>query len=54
MSKSRTKIKLLSTSGSGYFTTTTKNNKNTPNKLKLMKYDPTIKKHCLFEEKKIK
>ncbi|XBC38260.1 MAG: 50S ribosomal protein L33 [Buchnera aphidicola (Floraphis choui)] len=50
----RNKIKLVSTSGSKHYYTTTKNKKNKTQKLKLKKYDPIIKKHILYEEKKIK
>ncbi|VAX76279.1 50S ribosomal protein L33 [Buchnera aphidicola] len=55
MAKSnRVKIKLISSSGSHHYYTTTKNKINQSNKLKLKKYDPIIKKHVLYEEKKIK
>ncbi|VFP81353.1 50S ribosomal protein L33 [Buchnera aphidicola] len=55
MAKSnRIKIKLISTSGSKHYYTTTKNKRNQVNKLKLKKYDPILKKHYLYEEKKIK
>ncbi|VFP87898.1 50S ribosomal protein L33 [Buchnera aphidicola (Cinara piceae)] len=55
MAKSkRIKIKLISTCGSKHYYTTTKNKRNLVNKLKLKKYDPILKKHCLYEEKKIK
>lgn len=49
-----TKIKLESTADTGYFITTTKNQRNHPEKLELMKYDPVVKKHVLFKEKKLK
>ncbi len=45
------KVRLVS-SASGYFYTTKKNPKG--KKLSLKKYDPTTRKHELFEEKKIK
>lgn len=51
--KNRIKIKLISSSGSKHYYTTTKNKKNPINKLKLKKYDPIVKKHVLYEEKKI-
>lgn len=50
----RDKIKLLSTAGTGYFYTTTKNKRNTPEKLEFLKYDPVIRQHVLFKEAKIK
>ena len=50
----REKIKLVSTAGTGYFYTTTKNRRKTPDKLKLKKYDPVARKHVEFVEKKIK
>ncbi|VFP78038.1 50S ribosomal protein L33 [Buchnera aphidicola (Cinara cuneomaculata)] len=51
---SRIKIKLMSSSGSNHYYTTTKNKRNQTNKLKLKKYDPKIRKHVVYEEKKIK
>ena len=50
----REKIKLISTAGTGYYYTTDKNKRNTPDKLELMKYDPIVRKHVLFKEGKIK
>ncbi len=52
--KEREKIKLLSTADTGYFYTTTKNRKNTPDKLEFKKYDPIARKHVAFKETKIK
>ena len=52
--KEREKIKLLSTANTGFFYTTTKNRKNTPDKLEFKKYDPIAKKHVVFKEAKIK
>ena len=52
--KEREKIKLLSTADTGFFYTTTKNRKNTPDKLEFKKYDPIARKHVLFKETKIK
>ena len=52
--KEREKIKLLSTAETGYFYTTTKNRKNTPDKLEFKKYDPIARKHVTFKETKIK
>ncbi|XRX43166.1 MAG: 50S ribosomal protein L33 [Buchnera aphidicola (Tetraneura sorini)] len=51
---SREKIKLISSSGSGHYYTTTKNKRNTTGKLELKKYDPLIRKHVLYKESKIK
>jgi large subunit ribosomal protein L33 len=52
--KEREKIKLLSTADTGFFYTTTKNRKTTPDKLEFKKYDPVARKHVLFKETKIK
>lgn len=52
--KVRDKIRLVSTAGTGYFYTTTKNKRSTPQKLSFRKYDPKIRKHVLFKEAKIK
>ncbi len=50
----REKIKLVSTAGTGYFYTTTKNKRNTPDKLVFKKFDPKVRKHVEFKEAKIK
>lgn len=50
----REKIRLNSTAGTGHFYTTTKNKRNHPEKLELMKYDPVVRKHVLYKEGKIK
>ena len=52
--KEREKVKLLSTADTGFFYTTTKNRKTTPDKLEFKKYDPIAKKHVVFKEAKIK
>ncbi|CAL4318932.1 50S ribosomal protein L33 [Buchnera aphidicola] len=52
--KNREKIKMISSAGTGHYYTTTKNKRNTPDKLKLKKYDPVIRKHVLYNEGKIK
>ncbi|MFB6350469.1 MAG: 50S ribosomal protein L33 [Bradymonadaceae bacterium] len=49
----REKIKLVSTAGTGYFYTTTKNKRKNPDKLKLKKYDPKARKHVEFVEEKL-
>lgn len=50
----REKIKLVSTAGTGYFYTTTKNRRKTPDKLRIKKYDPIARKHVEFVEKKLR
>lgn len=47
-------IKMESTAGTGFYYTTTKNKRNTPEKMKLMKYDPVVRKRVEFKEKKVK
>lgn len=46
---------LVSSVGSGYFYTNRKNKKKMKGegKLRLRKYDPLLRKHVLFEEKKL-
>lgn len=50
----REKIKLVSTADTGFFYTTFKNKRNTPDKLEMKKYDPVVRKHVTFKEAKIK
>lgn len=50
----REKIKLLSSAGTGFFYTTTKNKKRSNEKLKLKKYDPKARKHVEFVETKLR
>ncbi|MEM1350067.1 MAG: 50S ribosomal protein L33 [Myxococcota bacterium] len=50
----REKIKLVSSAGTGYFYTTMKNKRKTPDKLRLRKYDPKVGKHVEFVETKLK
>ena len=50
----REKIRLVSSAGTGHFYTTDKNKRNTPDKMSMKKYDPTIRKHVLYKEAKIK
>jgi large subunit ribosomal protein L33 len=50
----RDKIKLVSTAGTGYFYTTTKNKRTMPEKMEMSKFDPIIRKHVPFKEAKIK
>ena len=47
-------IKVISSEGTGYFYTTSKNNRTKPEKLELKKYDPIVRKHVIFREAKIK
>ncbi len=50
----RDKIKLVSTAGTGYFYTTTKNKRTKPEKMEIKKFDPVVRQHVLFKEAKIK
>ncbi|MDN5871033.1 MAG: 50S ribosomal protein L33 [Nitrococcus sp.] len=50
----RDKIKLVSSAGTGHFYTTSKNKRNTPNKLEFRKYDPVVRKHVVYREAKLK
>ena len=50
----RDKIKLVSTAGTGYFYTTTKNKRLHPEKMEVSKFDPVARKHVNFKESKIK
>jgi len=50
----REKIKLESSDGTGHFYTTTKNKKNTPDKMEMKKFDPVARKHVLYKETKLK
>ena len=49
-----TKIKLLSTAGTGFFYVTKKNSRTMTEKLVVKKYDPVARKHVEFKEGKIK
>lgn len=49
----REKVKLVSTAGTGYFYTTTKNTRKNPDKLELKKYDPVAQEHVKFVEEKL-
>ncbi len=50
----RDKIRLVSSAGTGHFYTTTKNKRLHPEKVKVRKFDPTIRKHVMYKEAKIK
>ena len=55
MSKLKEKlIKMVSSEGDGDFYTTTKNRKNTPDKLELKKYNKKLRKHVMYKETKLK
>jgi large subunit ribosomal protein L33 len=47
-------IKLVSTAGTGYFYTSTKNPRIKPDKIEKKKYDPVVRKHVVFREEKMK
>jgi large subunit ribosomal protein L33 len=47
-------IKLESEEGTGTFYVTSKNRRNTTNKIRKRKYDPKLRRHCWFAEKKLK
>jgi large subunit ribosomal protein L33 len=48
------KIKLVSTAGTGFFYVTKKNARTMTEKLVVKKYDPVARKHVEFKEGKIK
>ena len=50
----RDKIKLVSSAGTGHYYTTTKNKRTMPDKIKIRKYDPKVRKHVIYKEAKIK
>ena len=50
----REKIKLVSSEGTGHFYTTTKNKRTMPGKMEMKIFDPTIRKHVMYKEAKIK
>jgi large subunit ribosomal protein L33 len=50
----RDKIKLVSSAGTGFYYTTTKNKRNMPEKMEIKKFDPVVRKHVMFKEAKIK
>ena len=54
MPSKRDKIRLISSAGTGHIYTTDKNNKNTPAKMEVSKYDPVVRKHVMYKEGKIK
>ena len=50
----REKIKLESSAGTGHFYTTSKNKKNMPDKMEIMKFDTVARKHVKYKETKLK
>jgi large subunit ribosomal protein L33 len=46
-------IQLVSTAGTGYAYVTTKNKRTMAGKFEIKKFDPIVRKHVLFVEKKI-
>ncbi|MCX8515369.1 MAG: 50S ribosomal protein L33 [Alphaproteobacteria bacterium] len=48
------RIKLVSTADTGFYYVTTKNPRQTTEKLSFTKYDPVVRKHVTFKEYKIK
>lgn len=54
MASNREKIRLVSSAGTGYFYTTTKNKRTMTTKFSIKKFDPKVNKHVLFKEAKIK
>jgi large subunit ribosomal protein L33 len=50
----RDKIKLISSAGTGFFYTTTKNKRTMPDKMEIKKFDPVVRKHVIFKEARIK
>ena len=49
----REKVRLVSTAGTGYHYYTIKNRRNSPEKLRLRKYDARARKHVEFVEQKM-
>jgi len=45
-------VRLVSSAGTGYAYSTTKNRRNTPERMRLMKYDPVVRKRVEFVESK--
>lgn len=46
-------VKLVSTGDTGYFFVKKKNPKKQTEKMSFKKYDPVLRKHVLFKEKKL-
>ena len=45
-------VKLRSSAGTGYTCVTRKNRRNDPDRLRLVKYDPVIRRHVEFREER--
>ncbi|TPV93185.1 MAG: 50S ribosomal protein L33 [Myxococcales bacterium FL481] len=45
-------VKIVSEGGTGFFYSTMKNKRNSPDRLRLRKYDPKLRKHVMFKESK--
>ncbi|PFG34904.1 50S ribosomal protein L33 [Sanguibacter antarcticus] len=45
-------IKLRSTAGTGHTYVTTKNRRNTPDRLVLSRYDPVVRRHVEYREER--
>jgi large subunit ribosomal protein L33 len=45
-------VKLRSSAGTGYNYVTRKNRRNDPDRLRLKKYDPVIRRHVEFREER--
>jgi len=45
-------VKLRSSAGTGYTYVTHKNRRNDPDRLRLKKYDPVIRRHVEFREER--
>ena len=54
LSQHEKKSALVSSAGTGHFYTTDKNKRNMPEKMEIKKFDPTIRKHVIYKEAKIK
>ena len=48
----RVNVRLVSSAGTGYTYSTTKNRRNTPERMRLMKYDPHVRRRVEFVESK--
>ncbi len=46
----RIQVRLVSTAGTGTVYVTSKNKRNTPERLELRKYDKRVRRHVLFRE----
>lgn len=48
----RVNVRLVSSAATGYTYSTTKNRRNTPERMRLMKYDPVLRERVEFVEAK--